>query len=229
MTDHLQVKKRAEGKGLGDGGERTSNRWVANVTGYAGVLAKLNAQYADTTPVVKQEPGVEAPELFSQMGVMYEKRLRQKDLRTYSAEDLTAIMGGVKGDATPLVGKTEELAPAAPDGLYSMFVRPSSARSVTTGWGGDLQGAAEPVVPLKQEAVKQELAPRPVDATTVKVEEPRARKRDRAASDAVKADEDSSMKESKEQRRARKAAKKAAKKAKKAKKARKAAERNSSD
>jgi hypothetical protein len=76
------VRRLAEGKGLGSERERTSDRWVANVTGYASVLQKLNAQYV-APPEPAPEPAAAAEETateFSQMGVMYKKRLKHKVL-----------------------------------------------------------------------------------------------------------------------------------------------------
>jgi hypothetical protein len=90
----IKVKRLTDGKGLGSNKERTSDRWVANVTGYASVLQKLNAQYAAPAEApAAAESAAQAD--FSQMGVMYKKRLKHKDMRSYSSTDLTAILGGV--------------------------------------------------------------------------------------------------------------------------------------
>ncbi len=107
-TEHLKVTRLTDGKGLGKTDERTSMKWVANVTGYAGVLAKLNAQYAAPVDApaaaeVTLEPraAASAP-MYSQQQDTYKKRLKHKDARSYSHADLTAIMGGTREPAVPV-------------------------------------------------------------------------------------------------------------------------------
>ncbi len=188
ITEHVKVKRLAEGKGLGGDRERTSDRWVANVTGFASVLHKLNAQYSAP---VETAPASEAPvgdndadnaadddadaagakgSEFSQMGVMYKKRLKHKDMRSYSSNDLTAILGGVNTSsvAAQVVGclvaccvhvAAPFQAPAAPpkpvpDAVAcGMFVRASS--HLTPDQGGHLiSSIAEPrpqPVPAQQQ------------------------------------------------------------------------------
>jgi hypothetical protein len=135
---------------------------VANVTGYAGVLAKLNAQYSTATPElvpVKLENGEKEQPMFSQMGTMYEKRLKHKDVRSYSCEDLTAIMGGVGTTDTPATARSETVNSSMKLEdqvvLFGMFVRPCMSLSQLKGWGGDLAGAS---VNMEQTYVKTESA-----------------------------------------------------------------------
>lgn len=97
-----------DGKGLGKADERTSMKWVANVTGYAGVLAKLNAQYSapEDAPAAAEttlEPrAAAAAPMYSQQQDTYRKRLKHKDARSYSHADLTAILGGKRQPVAPV-------------------------------------------------------------------------------------------------------------------------------
>lgn len=103
VTEAMKVKQLKEGQGLGASKERTSNSWMVNVTGYAGVLAKLNKKFeapkkdssSNGIPMevmVKEE--VKEEKLISRNSIRYGKRAKHKDMRSYSVEDLTAIMGG---------------------------------------------------------------------------------------------------------------------------------------
>ena len=123
-TAALSVKKLKADRGLqGRADERVSDAWIANVTGFAGVLAKLNARYAEPARDAtaheqdageddkkskkkkkkrkKEKEKEEAAEpvpvrTIKTTSVVSQKRFRAKNMRSFSTEDLQAIMGGTK-------------------------------------------------------------------------------------------------------------------------------------
>ena len=129
-TESLKVKKLRPDAGLrGKNEERSSSAWIANVTGFAGVLAKLNAQYAPPAAVKEEEKvsndaeeDVPKKVEIKQTGVVSAKRLKQKNMRNFSASDLKAIMGGTES-VTRLAEKEK---PATKVIYGGMFVQASS-------------------------------------------------------------------------------------------------------
>jgi hypothetical protein len=91
----LKVKRLREDAGLGrDREEGVTDAWIENVTGFSAVLSKLGTAFNKPDDGEKAVEAEVMPELKS-IGVISQKRLRAKNLRSFSREDLTAIMGGI--------------------------------------------------------------------------------------------------------------------------------------
>jgi hypothetical protein len=143
VVEPLKVKRLKADAGLGATDEIVSDAWIENVTGFSSVLAKLNAQFGkkedDVMEVEKQEEEKDEKKSkkkskkkkskkkskkkresspVKSVGVISHKRLKAKNMRSFSHEDLQAIMG------KSLEEKKPEPQAVVVEEIYSgMFVR----------------------------------------------------------------------------------------------------------
>ncbi len=108
VTAPLKVKRLRQDAGLGRSNEEgVTDAWIENVTGFSDVLSKLGAAF--NQPKVKEEGAKEAEKKkeLKSVGVVSQKRLKAKNMRSFSRADLTAIMGGTPCGEPEVVKKEE--------------------------------------------------------------------------------------------------------------------------
>ncbi len=118
----LKVKRLREDAGLGrDTEEGVTDAWIENVTGFSAVLSKLGSTFNKPKEEEEQKTEAVKPELKS-VGVISQKRLRAKNLSSFSREDLAAIMGGTASGSGEAEKKRADEAPRE-TAFGGMFVK----------------------------------------------------------------------------------------------------------
>jgi hypothetical protein len=148
VAEPLKVKRLKTDAGLGMTDEIVSDAWIENVTGFSAVLTKLNATFAKKVVVEVEEEekeedskkkkkkkkkkskkskkdsssSKEAAEdvVVRGAGVISQKRLRAKNMHSFSHEDLQAILGKSLDESKPV----QQTTVVVTEEIYSgMFVR----------------------------------------------------------------------------------------------------------
>lgn len=91
----IKVKRQKEGQGLGSSSSSVpTDAWIDNVSGFSGLLQKLNQVYGDEAQQQQEEQKVDDVVSTKKVGVLSSKRLKNKTMKNFSQKDIKEIMGG---------------------------------------------------------------------------------------------------------------------------------------